>query len=360
MKKINLVVGTGLNESGGIATVLNMFKKSGFFEVENVRVIKTHTNKKFFLGLNQLFLFFVANVKLFFYLTFYDVGVVHVHMASRGSFTRKALIIKISKIFNVKVLLHLHGGGFEKFYNNECSEKKREMIRRIFSLCDKVIVLSNSWKVWVDSIVDDPSRVVIVYNFVPPLNIPRERVIPGTVLFLGKLCKDKGVFDLIEASIGLQKKFPHYKLILGGNGNIEECKAYAKKLGVSDCIQFVGWVAGNEKLNLLETSHIFTLPSYKEGFPMGIIEAMSAGLAIVASKVGGIPDAITTEHDGLLIDAGDAEALEISIGRLLSDINLSKDLGEKAKQKFNNNFSIDVILPQFSNIYSELNSKVTR
>ncbi len=356
MKKVNLVIGTGLNEAGGIATVLNMFKDAGFFEKENVKLIQTHTNKNRLLGINKLVLFSIAILKIFYYLVLKDVGLVHIHIASRGSFTRKALIIKIAKLFNSKILLHLHGAGFESFYQ-ESSESKRRKIRDSFSSCDKIVVLSKSWKTWVDSIVKDPSRVVTIYNFVPALPLSRNNVIPGTVLFLGRLGKRKGVFELIEASVGLQKKFPHYKLILGGDGDIEGCREYADKLGVTDCIDFVGWISGDKKLLLLENSQIFTLPSYKEGFPMGVIEAMSAGLSIVASKAGGIPDAITSGKEGLLIDAGDAIAIEESLASLLADQEYSKILGEQAKLKFNNNFSDKVIIPKFSNIYYELGSR---
>ncbi|MCE0556172.1 glycosyltransferase family 4 protein [Motilimonas sp. 1_MG-2023] len=354
MEKINLVVGTGINESGGIATVLNVFNDAGFFKKENVRLIQTHTNSKRFFGINKCALFLPALLKIIYYSIFFNVGLVHVHMSSRGSFTRKSIVISLAKALNNKVVLHLHGSEFQMFFENECSEPKKQKIRDTFSSCDRVVVLSKSWKKWVDTIVKDKSKVVTIYNSVPSLELSRDKVIPGTVLFLGRLGKRKGVYELIKASVGLRKRFPHYKLILGGDGDVELFKKYAEELGVTDCIQFVGWVAGRKKLELIETSQIFTLPSFNEGFPMGVIEAMSAGLAIVASTAGGIPDAITNEEDGLLIEAGDAAALEDSIAKLLADEDLSQKLGNRAKCKFNNHFSLDVILPQFSEIYSEL------
>ncbi|RJG51632.1 glycosyltransferase family 4 protein [Motilimonas pumila] len=352
MKKINLVIGTGINESGGIATVLSVFENEKFFKNQNIKLIRTHTHDHTFWGAKRFIIFLMALIKLLFCTLFYQVGVVHIHLSSRGSFTRKSVIIRMCKWMSLRTVLHLHGSEFVEFYEKESSLNKQKRIRSVFSNCDRVVVLSQSWKRWVDGIVDDPRKVVVIYNTVSRVKLIKDNVEPRSILFLGRLGKRKGVYDLISACEMIKEKVPDFKLILAGDGDIDAFRKIAKEKRVIDNIEFTGWVSGQDKLDLLARAQIYTLPSYNEGFPMGILEAMSVGMPIVGSRVGGIPEAVESGKEGLLVEAGDISGLASALISLLSNPEMSYELGMQAKKKFDENFSPEVIMPKFEELYS--------
>jgi glycosyltransferase involved in cell wall biosynthesis len=352
-KKINLTIATGLDGKGGIATVLNVLN-TGFFQHWNMRLIKTHTGQTIFFGLNRFFIFLSSFIKLLTYLTFYKVGIVHIHMASRGSYIRKSLMVRVTKFFSAKVILHLHGGEFQEFYNTECNAVKQRHIRQTFDLVDAVIVLSTQWHTWIRTIMQHPEKAHVVYNAVETLELDRSSIEQGLILFLGRLGERKGVKDLIDAFAIVLKTIPSARLALGGDGELLSFKQQVDRLGISDCVDFLGWVAGEQKNAWLSKADVYCLPSYNEGFPMAVLEAMSANIPVVASTAGGIPDAISDQVDGLLIEAGDVENLAKKLIEIIANRELNQRLSTSAKNKFTNNFSKQAVFPELDTIYTEL------
>lgn len=353
-KPINLTFATSIQGRGGISSVIQVLNNSLFFTKTKSRVICCHRNGNKYFGLARLLSFVTALLQLAYFSCFYNVGIVHVHMASRGSYSRKSIIIRLAKKFGAKVIIHLHGGEFNIFYSKESSISKQTQIRDSFNMADKVIVLSEQWLEWVNSIVDDQSKTVIVYNGVPKV-VSNERVQDkNIIIFLGKLCRAKGVDDLIQAFCRLHLQFPKAELHLAGNGDVEHYRQEVAELGLAECIHFLGWISGKEKNECLANASIYCLPSYNEGFPMGVLEAMSSEVVVVASKVGGIPDAITDKQEGLLIDAGDVYGLTEALSKLLANKNLCSQLAKTAKVKYENNFTPEAIVPQLCEIYDEL------
>ncbi|MGR5409975.1 glycosyltransferase family 4 protein [Vibrio sp. PNB22_8_1] len=355
-RKINVTVATSPNGNGGIATVLNVLS-DGFFDQWNMRQVVSHARTNRFGFLGTLFVFAAALFKLTYLLIFYHVGIVHIHMASRGSYRRKSLIIRLAKLFNPKVILHLHGAEFKEFYNNECLSDKQNHIRNTFDLADAVIVLSTQWHSWMKTIVSDPTKVHVVYNAVETLDLNRSSIDQGRILFLGRLGERKGVKDLIDAFAMVLAEYPDARLTLGGDGDVATFKQQVKNLGISNNVDFLGWVAGEQKKVWLSKTDVYCLPSYNEGFPMGVLEAMSANIPVVASTAGGIPDAIKDGIDGLLIEAGDIEMLAAHLKKMISDRALNTAYSARAKKKFINNFSKQAVFPELDKIYTELMNK---
>lgn len=354
MKQINLTIATDIRGMGGIATVLNVYEKSGFFERWNVKLIATHTTNKKFGGINIAFLFFLALIKIVYYFIFFKVGLVHVHMASRGSFIRKSLVVDLVKILGGKVILHLHGGEFRDFYSQECDKKKQNKIRNIFEKSDLVIVLSSQWISWMKGVLEQSDHVRVLYNGVPSLQLDRSNIESGLVVFLGQIGKRKGTLDLIRAFVQVAQACPEARLALGGDGEVAQYQEEVKRLGLESKVSFLGWVSGGEKDALLAQADVYCLPSYNEGFPMGVLEAMSAGIPVVSTIVGGIPDAIANGEEGILIEPGDIDKLAESIIRLIKNRDLNSQFSAAAKNKFEHSFSTDAVMPQLDDIYKNL------
>ena len=353
-QEVNLTIATDSNGLGGIATVLNIYKKCGFFNRLNMILIPAHSTNKSFLGLCKIKLYFFSFIKIIFYFVFYKVGLAHVHMASRGSYLRKSLLIRFIKMLGGKVILHLHGGEFKEFYSKECSKKKQKHIKRTFELVDAVIVLSTQWLSWMKEILERTEHISVIYNAVPKLKLDRSEIQPGLIAFLGRIGQPKGVLDLLWAFPKVLEACPNAELMLAGDGDIASFKKEAETLGIEKSVHFLGWVAGADKEALLAKADVYCLPSYNEGFPVGVLEAMSAGVPVVASKAGGIPDAIEDQKEGLLVDAGDIEGLSTALITMIKERQLNNDYAVAASEKFQRSFSLEATIPQLDSLYQDV------
>lgn len=334
---------------GGMRSVVEAYERDGFLEKEDVRLVASYVDGSFLI--KQLVLLRALIVYLWL-LTTKRIELVHAHSAMRGSFWRKGLFTSIARLFGIPVVLHLHGSEMKPFYESQRPFLRR-LIRRHLEKATRVIVLSESWREFVGGIAP-AARIVVVPNYVivPPPADPQLRK-PHDLLFLGLIGPRKGTFDLIPAFASTAKDHPNAKLVIGGNGQVEEADKLVKDLSMESRVILAGWVDGQKKQALLEASGIYILPSYNEGLPMSVLEAMAAGVAVITTRVGGIPELITNGVDGLLIDAGDKEGLANAISALLSDEGLRTRLAEAGRMRVENQYSDRVILPLLHRIYEE-------
>jgi glycosyltransferase involved in cell wall biosynthesis len=152
------------------------------------------------------------------------------------------------------------------------------------------------------------------------------------VLFVGNIVKAKGVFDLLSAWAHVQCAFPSASLTMVG---LDRTKGLfsreARALGVDSSITLTGPLPLPAVANLMRQSRLLCLPSYAEGTPNCVMEALSCGLPIVATRVGGIPDIVEHERTGLLIDKGDVKGLAAALLTLLRDPNRCACMGQAAR-----------------------------
>ncbi|MCQ9205355.1 MAG: glycosyltransferase [Omnitrophica bacterium] len=159
--------------------------------------------------------------------------------------------------------------------------------------------------------------------------LTENNLVIGTV---ARLDSRKGYFYLLDAASKIIKDYPEVKLICAGGGEMQaELEEYARKLGIESEVIFAGTV--NDVPNFLGLLDIFTLPSLDEGLGIVILEAMNAGLAVVASNVGGIPEMVDEAETGLLVEPANAEALANALITLIKDKDLRIKMGELAKQR---------------------------
>lgn len=274
-------------------------------------------------SVKKLFVFLLGVAKFLFLMIFVpQIKVVHIHSASYNSFKRKRVIINISKSFKKKVVFHCHGAEFKLF----TSRHKQDVIRTL-SKCNCVVCLSKSWKQWFEQECGC-KNVVIINNIIPaPTKIDRqvEKLIPLTLLFLGELGPRKGIYDLLDVMAELKDR--NIKLLIGGNGDVEGVVSRINQLGINDSAKCLGWVSGDEKIELLNQSDVFVLPSYNEGLPISILEAMSYGMPIISTRVGGIPEIVNNGHNGILIEPGNKEQLLNALCSIIGNDELRIELG---------------------------------
>jgi glycosyltransferase involved in cell wall biosynthesis len=346
-----LMIGTALETMGGISTVVNAYRKAGLFEINGIKYLTTHKDGS---KTKKLYTAFSAYFNFGFLLFFCNYDILHIHVSSRASFWRKSPFIVLGSLFRRKIIFHLHGSEFKIFFDVELSGLRKKMARKIINMPDVIITLSNSWELWAKQTVSKP-KVICIHNSICPIpNVKGSKRRQKQLLFLGRIGERKGLFDLISALANDKLKGLDFKLLIGGDGDLEAAKLLIEKYNLESQIVFLGWVTGKEKIRLLQTSTVFLLPSYNEGMPMSVLEALASGLPIISTTVGGIPQQVTNGEEGFLIEPGDVETLAQRIYELGTDQRLWQSMSTACIQKFDKCFSTPKALPELKKVYQEL------
>lgn len=351
-KKRIVMLGTRYDTMGGISAVVNVYRAAGLFDRYSIQYLTTHCDGTSAEKILILMKALATYVSLLFS---GRIGLMHVHMSSRASFWRKCLFVLPAFSLRVPTIIHLHGSEFAIFYEKECGWLSKRFVRRVFNSASRIVVLSSAWEGWVRGMCTNP-RVEAVYNpvLVPEQASPWSARADGEVLFLGRLGKRKGTYDLVEAAAQLHASTDRLRLMMGGDGETKEISARAASLGMADKVKLLGWVRGLDKEQYLSSARIYALPSYNEGLPMSVLEAMAAGLPVISTPIGGIPEAVSDGIEGFLVPPGDVALLADRLERLLNDDELAKRMGTAARNKVLTTFSADAVLPRVERIYNEL------
>ena len=265
--------------------------------------------------------------------------VVHVHASAGAGFWREAAFMGAAFAAGCPVILHLHGNGFDR------------SIRWFLERAAVVCVPCEASRVWVRSVARRADVVIAP----PPVAITVPEVArPNLVLFLGHLEAQKGVYDLLDAVAKVRAAVPDLRLVCAGDGDRIGVAHYAERLGIADAVKFTGWVGPSGKRALLEHAAVFALPAYDASLPVGLIEAMSAGVPVVASPVGGIPEVVADGASGFLVAPGDKGALERALRRLLIERSLAARMGAAARETARARYAPERALPVLENLYASL------
>jgi glycosyltransferase involved in cell wall biosynthesis len=260
---------------------------------------------------------------------------VHVHTSDYAGFWEKAVLTHLARARGAPVVVHLHGGSFDAFLAR-LGPHQVAWARGALSAASRVIVLSEAWRPLVERFAP---RVVVLPNAIdvaalaPPQ--PRRPATPPRLLFVGMLSERKGVEDLLAALVELLPL--DWTLdVVGGEefpGARRRIEARSRDLGLESRVRFRGPLYGADKLELLHASDIFVLPSHSESFGIANLEAMAAGLAVVSTRTGAIPEYIADGEHGLLVRPGDVAGLAAALRRVLSDPELRSRLGDAARHR---------------------------
>ena len=341
-----LMVGPDRSVHGGISGVVNNYYDAGITEKVDLNYIGTMVEGSKLRKLWQAVKAYIKFLKLL-----PEYPIVHVNVASDSSYYRKSLFIKAAKRAGRKIVIHQHGGDFETFYEKEQNDRGRARIRQVLSMGDVFLVLSPKLKQFFKGILE-PSKVILFPNAGPVPDSIEKEYGKQRILFLGRLCKEKGLRELFSVLPQLHGQFPQMHVLLGGIWEDEELLEEAAKM--KEYVTDLGWLQGEAKKNYLRTSDLFVFPTYFEGQPVSVLEAMAYQCGIVATRVGGIPQMIEQEQTGLLIEPKDPEGLKSALQKLLSDPELCERLGKNARAKVQKEFSIEKSLQELIKIYQQL------
>ena len=310
----------------------------------------THDDRNMFL---KFYTFLKGLLIFLYYISFKNVALVHNHSAMKGSFWRKNIFSSIARLRGIPVLLHLHGSEMQTFYNNSSAYAKLK-ISTVLEKADRVIVLSKSWSEFIAQI-SPKAKTEILYNYVSLPSRESKSLDDGIpkVLFLGLLGKRKGVYDLIEVAQRLRENNKKFEFWIGGNGEVDSVSKLLEKNELTSFVKLLGWIDKQAREEYLGKSDIYILPSYNEGLPMSLLEAMSWQIPVISTNVGGIPELIRDGVDGLIVKPGNIDQIEEALMKLIDSKAERVRLGKNSKSRIESDFSDKVILPKLNKIYTK-------
>lgn len=330
------MLGAAPETRGGIASVVESYRANGLFTRWPIQYIATNCDGT---AVQQTLLAAKAVRDFGLLLGEKKRVVVHVHASSGAGFWREAAFMGAALVAGSPVILHLHGNGFDR------------SIRWFLERAAVVCVPCEASRAWVKSV----TRRADVMIAPPPVAISVPEVArPNLILFLGHLEARKGIYDLLDAVANVRAAVPDLRLVCAGDGDRIGVAHYAERLGIADAVKFTGWVGPSGKRALLEHAAVFALPAYDAALPVGLIEAMSAGVPVVASPVGGIPELVADGASGFLVAPGDKGALERALRKLLLEHALAKRMGAAARETARARYAPERALPVLENLYESL------
>ena len=272
-----------------------------------------------------------------------ELAGVHVNVAERLSLFRKGVVIVASRALGVPVVLHLHAAQLHHFYPR-LPKPLQALTRWVFRLPQACIVLGQASQKFVIEQLGVPApRVEIINNGVPEPTEPRRQAGTNAVqhlLFVGNLSERKGVSDLLTALAMPGNDWRQVEVQIAGGGDVAGYQAQAKTRGLSQWVHFSGWVAQPEVARLMAAADVLVLPSYDEGLPLVILEALANGVAVVCSPVGEISNTLSDGVNAIFVPAGDVSALATSLQGVLKDPMHRQTLEHNGRQLYERQFSL--------------------
>jgi glycosyltransferase involved in cell wall biosynthesis len=285
------------------------------------------------------------------------------------AYFREGSFVLIAKIFSrAKIIQHLHGSMFLNFFGNS-NFLMKFFINITQRRINYSIVLSENLKY----IFRRWSKKENIFSV--PNGIQSEAGYPARKLngrlpvlfFFGNLYKFKGLFLALDILEIVKKRFPDIKMNIAGNWGYDsyfnisqermkdEFFRLVKKKNLGNNINFIGPAFGEDKANLLKNSDILVYPTYMDGFPIVLLEAMSAGCPVVSSRtVGSISEVIINNEIGFLISDYSASRYADAICRLLSDAELFEKFSSNAQKRFYENYTLDTNIKKIAETFEKV------
>lgn len=276
---------------------------------------------------------------LFFYLFTKKFDSVLIFVGDGWSFWEKGFMVLLCKALSKAKIILAPRSGF--IVNDiDANGALHLFIKKVFNTADYVICQSKYWKSKFESLskIKNDRRFVIIENGLDlsryiSLKLRPNEVSDFTILYMAWVDKNKGIFDLLSAIISLKKKKIFVRVIIAGDGSAYDMvKRIVVENELYDQVVLFGWAIGDVKFKHLEEADVFVLPTHFEGYPNSLIEAMAAGKACIATRVGSIPDILEDSVSGLLVNVSDPKGILEALLSLVENDDLRRKISLNARQ----------------------------
>lgn len=289
------------------------------------------------------------------YLLQHNIDVIHTHSTEAGIIGRWAgVLAKTSTIIH-----EVHGDPITEDRSALLNRFILMMERLTAPFATKIIVKSERIREdFLERKIGARDQYELIYHGVdteqyadvPPATLPDSDA-GFRLLFVGRLVDGKGLYDLLEAFETVREDTDVELLIIGDGPLADDLTRYIDRNELSEDVQMLGY--RSDIPNLLAASDFLVLPSYREGTPRVISEALASGTPVVSTRIAGIPEQVTDGKTGLLYDPGDVQALEDAISNLLDDHELRQEMATRCETSVDK-FSRERANHQIRELYDSL------
>ena len=344
------MTGPDISVKGGMSTVVKQYLSSNHWKAVKLRHIPTYVEgsnlKKALYFAAQYARLLMAGIKE-------KPAAIHIHVSERGSVWRKSIVLLTFHKLGVKTVLHHHGAEFFDFYDNSSAVGKR-MIQKAMGMADLNLVLSGyHCKMMQERF--PAAKFKVLHNAIEPTDKSVYDTNVTGILFVGRLGQRKGTFDLVNALIALDDKLPaEIRYYFCGDGDTEIVAQMFRQKDMEHRIAHIGWCSKEQLEEFYRQAMLFILPSYHEGLPMSLLEAMYAGIPCIASNVDGIPEVIQSGYNGLLVESGNVEQIKHCLMTLVQSKEQRATLGQMGYVTIEQKFMLDKHIEDLENMYLEV------
>lgn len=287
--------------------------------------------------------------------------VIHAQMATPVGYVG----LMLRRRYNLPLVCSIRGSDIHTY--PQFGRLSARLTREVLSGTDQVVSVSKALRAEAERIARPRKEINVIYNGCDSdaftndkesRNVIRKKlgisIRDKAIIFVGKICRNKGVYELVDVFRHLAGTYTGLHLILVGDGpDLEAVRNMASSGGLANKVHLAGTVSHGEVSQWLSSADIFALPSRNEGLPNVILEAMACSLPVVASRVGGIPEAVTDGESGILVGKEDLYSLTSAIKHLLVDEEGAEKMGILGRKLVERRFSWERNADQMVTIYED-------
>jgi glycosyltransferase involved in cell wall biosynthesis len=287
-------------------------------------------------------------------------AIVHLNTSlNAGAYWRDLAYLIVARSFGARVLYQVHGGALPQQFLR--GRALTAFLRWTLRLPDAIVVLAQSELEAYRRLVPAQQLLTLpnAIDCAPYARVSRSRSDPAQPLklaYVGRLIRSKGVFEAVQAMSIAKRHGIKASLVIAGSGPEESAlRDYADKLGVASDVRFTGPVCGHRKIGMLAQSDAFVLATYHpEGLPYALLEAMAAGLPVITTRIGAIPDVVADGVHGFFVPGRDPDAIYRALVALSADRDLLARMSAACRARIAAAYSMERLSDQFSRLYSEM------
>ena len=334
-----------LNTGGGTAAVslriVRYFEDSPEFEVSFIR-------NYYSLGLwRRLTAAMSAIWKVWSGRKKFDV--VHVQVTGGGlGIERDLPLAVVASLSGIRVLTQYHFAQIREYESG--NRVHRWCYKQLLRVSDEVLVLGPNSEKWVRGMAGVEKSVRVVGNCADTVDcIEQTESSTARFLFAGRLDRQKGIYDLLDALASLAASGVEFSADIAGDGELDRVSELVRQNSwLRGRVNVLGWRSEEEIQDLLTESWALVLPSYSEGMPLVVLEAMGCGRAVVATRVNEVEEVVLHEETGLLVEPGDIEGIRAAMERLAGDRSLTEKMGRRGWEHLRHEFTEQKMMDKLS------------
>jgi len=354
-KKKILIVGPDLSLQGGVAHHIKTLLSSPLnhnFKLDYFKVGMSLNDSR----ITIFFKFLLTPIRFLWKIWKFWPDVVHFNPSfDPKSLLRELNMIALCKLHRRSTLVQFHGGNLSNLVRNG---HVSVYIKLIFKLSSHLVLLTHIQKKPLLKYCS-AKRISVIPNMIDTRIYHKKNQSQNSqyrILYMSKIESKKGAFDVLESIQFVLKRYSNVKFLFAGDGpDKEKLKLLCCENGFEECVKFLGYVKNQRKINFLCRGDIFLFPSqYQEGMPFALLEAMAAGLPVIATSMGGIPEIIEHRMNGLLIPPQKPKKLAQAINKLLANHRIRKEFGKINRYKAETEYDTKIVCEKFNKLYQKL------